>query len=419
MIINKINNKKTLKIIDKSLLPIIAQPSPGQPVRLTVNELRESSINLNKNRVAPGTSTSLIKKSFDKYFNLTNYTNKLKLFSSNLINKNQIILNTKKAEADLQENKNSYLLTPYDGPADGSTPKNKYKYFKKIDMLNYSKVAKLRKGLKKTKLALSLAPSRVKGTEAGSQTGLLTNYLSFGPNSTKMNFDIARSQSLIYKFNNRRPQAYQFVTTILENSFITMSSLISKPVFNITPQKVVIQFFFFLIIKNNKNKKLKKSFFTWPQIKPKFLSLNSKNLELLCANLSKSLKKPVELDLIRLHSPMNDSNILANVLGRICDISYTPYIFILDNIFNNAKIKNPSISIPKSNSFIPSFITGIKIKLAGRLLKNRIIPRHTVKTTQHGSLNRSSAEIVSKARFTTKNKRGTFSISTSIGHRFF
>lgn len=197
------------------------------------------------------------------------------------------------------------------------------------------------------------------------------------------------------------------INTILENSFLTMSSLISKPIYNITPNKVVIHLFFFLI-KNNKNKQI----FT-------------KKLELLCANLSKILKKPVVLDLVRLHYPFYDSNILANLLGRICDINFKPYIYILDNIFNKANIKNPTVmhgsSMPLTGSEvgIPSFLTGLKIRLAGRLLKQNIIPRHTVKTTQHGSLTRSSADIVSKARFTAKNKRGTFSITISIGHRFF
>ncbi|KAF9818420.1 hypothetical protein IEO21_02769 [Rhodonia placenta] len=189
---------------------------------------------------------------------------------------------------------------------------------------------------------------------------------------------------------------------------MTMSSLISRPIYNITPHKVVIRLLFFLVNKNNS--KIKKS---------KFLSVNSKNLEILCANLSKILKKPVELDLVKLHYPFYDSNILANLLGRICDINYKPYIFILDKIFNKANIKNPTIRIPETNSNIPTFLTGLKIRLAGRLLKQKIVPRHTVKTTQHGSLTRSSADIVTNSRFTSKNKRGTFSFTVTMGHRFF
>lgn len=391
------NNAKTIKLVT-AVLPI--QNKNIKQNSAALSPLAGSMVcgeNLNQEgklswpaAAQAGTTTSLIKKSFNKYLNLTSYSNKLTLFPSNIRkDKNEIILNTKK-EKDSVSISNLVIK------------KNK-SLFERVDMLNYSKVEKLRRRIKKTKIALSLAPS-----SSGQRVNtILNNYLGFGPKSAKMNFDICHSQNLIYQFKKLRPQANRFVATILENSFITMHSLISRPIFNITPQKVVIHLFFFLV-----NNSLKKS---------KFLSLNSKILELLCANLSKYFKKPVELNLIRLHSPINDSNILANVLGRICETSTIPYIFILEKIFNRAKIKNSTIqaSPPKSNSFIPSFITGIKIKLAGRLLRNKIIPRHTVKTTQHGSLTRSSAEIVSKARFTTKNKRGTFSFTTSIGHRFF
>lgn len=445
MITNKI---KTLKL-GKSLLPVQNKNINNlKQNRVEVNPSHRDSLLLNVN-----TSTSLPTKSFNKYLNLTNYSQNL--FSSNLRkDTNQLILNTKKEKDTTQTNLlqketiNSQTPLILDGPAplileslsskatdgaiqgiaeqSGRVVTKGYKHFDKIDMLDYSKVKKLRNRIKKTKLALSLAPSRV--------NTILTNYLGFGPNTTKMNLDICRSQNLIYNFNNTKPQVYKLLSTILENSFITMFSLISKPFFNITPHKVVISLFFFLITKTKKNKSLKKSSFIFSpnyiksdmrdnrsggQMKSKFLSLNSKNFELLCANLSKYLKKPVEIDLIRLYSPINDSNILANVLGRISDISYKPYIYILDTIFNQADIKNPITRLPNPNSVVPSLITGIKIRLAGRLLKNKIIPRYTVKTTQHGSLTRSSAEIVSKARFTSKNKRGTFSITTSIGHRFF
>lgn len=217
----------------------------------------------------------------------------------------------------------------------------------------------------------------------------------------KFNVDVARSQIINYNFNSASlisTSTAANISSILENSFMTMSSLISKPVYYITPQKVVIHLFFFFLTTT---------------------TLKSKHLELLCANLSNYFKKPVELNLVRLHYPFYDSNILANLLGRISDINFKPYIYILDNIFNKATIKNPTIMIPESKSSVPTFLTGLKIRLAGRLLKQKIIPRRTVKTTQNGSLTRSSADLVTTSRFTTKNKRGTFSLTITIGHRFF
>ena len=78
------------------------------------------------------------------------------------------------------------------------------------------------------------------------------------------------------------------------------------------------------------------------------------------------------------------------------------------------------IMLKKSRiSILPSFLTGIKIRLGGRLLSQKVVPRFTVQTFQEGSLTRSNANIVTSSRFTNKNRKGTYSISVSIGHRFF
>ena len=66
-----------------------------------------------------------------------------------------------------------------------------------------------------------------------------------------------------------------------------------------------------------------------------------------------------------------------------------------------------------------TILTGINIKLGGRLMKGKITPRQTVKKIQYGSLARSKANYISTARLTQKNKRGSFSFTVSIGHKFF
>lgn len=232
----------------------------------------------------------------------------------------------------------------------------------------------------------------------------------------KKNLEVAQKKNIFYLFNNTN--LIKNITTILENSFLQMSSIISKPVFYITPSKVIIQLFFFSFWllgasinkkQNNAGRKNKKD----------FLKIYLKKLELLCANLSKFINKPIELDLIKLYSSLNDSTILTNVLSRISDINFRPYILLLDKVFYNAKIKNPKNIFPNLNSIIPSYITGIKIKLGGRLLKTKIRPKVSSKTTQLGSLTRSSADMISKGRYTSKNKRGIFSFTATIGYRFY
>ena len=56
------------------------------------------------------------------------------------------------------------------------------------------------------------------------------------------------------------------------------------------------------------------------------------------------------------------------------------------------------------------------MKLAGRLMTQRMRPRFTVQMKQNGSLARVKVDYVEKSRFTSKNKRGAFSFSISIGH---
>ena len=182
-----------------------------------------------------------------------------------------------------------------------------------------------------------------------------------------------------------------------------MSSLISKPVIVITPNKVVIQLFYYF-------KKFKRY-----SLKNNLLKFNNYKLQSLCLNLSKIYKKPVELELDRLHYPYYDSNILSNMIGLISNI--VKFRFIIKKLFTIAKIKKTNKFNNKS-SIIPSYLSGLKIRVAGRLLTQRVIPRLTVKTIQRGTLARGKANFVDNARFTHKNKRGSFSITVTMGHIF-
>jgi hypothetical protein len=92
--------------------------------------------------------------------------------------------------------------------------------------------------------------------------------------------------------------------------------------------------------------------------------------------------------------------------------------FIIKKLFTIAKIKNTNKFINKY-SIIPSYLSGFKIRVAGRLLTQRVIPRLTVKTIQRGTLARGKAQFVDSARFTNTNKRGSFSITVTMGHIFF
>jgi hypothetical protein len=232
----------------------------------------------------------------------------------------------------------------------------------------------------------------------------INNYLK---SISKYNSETVKYQNIVYQFNknnkgiqNSSVGINKNVFTLLESTFLTMSCLISKPIIVITPNKVVIQLFYYLSkVSSNKN-----------------IFNNNDKLQSLCLNLSKIYQKPVELELDRLHYPYYDSNILSNMIGLISNI--VKLRFIIKKLFTIAKIKKTNNFI-NNNSIIPSYLSGFKIRIAGRLITQRVIPRLTVKTYQRGTLARGKAQFVDSTNLPKKNKRGSFSITVTMGHIFF
>jgi Mitochondrial ribosomal protein (VAR1) len=260
--------------------------------------------------------------------------------------------------------------------------------------------------------------------------GLEPNIKRYVKSLSLFNTEIAGYQNTGYFFN-RSTKTYidntvvnNSIFTILDSLFFSMSCLISKPVFVNTPKKLKIQLFYYLKRENN--------YFSFGHaghavagLAPKGggLGLNLNKLNILTEYLTKFYKKPVELELNRLYYPYFDSNILSNFIGLISNNVKLRYIF--RNLFKDAKLKKPANLIssasraPDNYPLIPAYLSGMKIKIAGRLLTQRIKPRLTVKITQKGTLARGKANFLSKARFTDKNKRGAYSISITLGHIFF
>jgi hypothetical protein len=183
-----------------------------------------------------------------------------------------------------------------------------------------------------------------------------------------------------------------------------MNTLISKPKFEITNEKVIIHLFFYLFKENNNNNK-----------NNTFIKINHIKLNILCKILSRFFNKPVELELVRLYYPYFDSNIFVNLLQIL--FNKIQVRIIMQTFFKKAIIKNP-INMNRTNlDFkLPSFLTGINLRIGGRLMTNKIIPKQTIKIIRKGTIARGKINLLDKARFTNKNKRGAFTITISIGH---
>src|ERR1700733_7403077 len=225
-----------------------------------------------------------------------------------------------------------------------------------------------------------------------------------------------------FNFKSENNKLIKDIYKLLAGSFKSMYCLISKPVFVMTPDKLIIQLFYFLFIPNilkfkkifkyeNRNKLRKLS----NVVITKVFKLKFKKL---CDILSHLFKKPVQLDLIRLHYPYNDSNILVNLLGIM--INKIKLRLILRRVFEKAVIKSLDKVTGNNNfNFLPAFLSGVNIRVAGRLLTHRVIPRKTVKAIRRGATATGIINFSDVARYTNKNKRGTFSITVSSGHNFF
>nr|YP_009704472.1 hypothetical protein [Volvariella volvacea]AYD91361.1 hypothetical protein [Volvariella volvacea]AYD91392.1 hypothetical protein [Volvariella volvacea]AYD91446.1 hypothetical protein [Volvariella volvacea] len=257
-----------------------------------------------------------------------------------------------------------------------------------------------------------------------------------------------------YSFNNLNTKLIKNISSLLVATFKSMYCLISKPVFVITPDKIIIQLFYYLFIpnilkikrfhrygyrrRNNLNwikrrrnitklyRKLRK---IKVNVRIKLRKLSNSTLikvypdrfKKLCEILSNLLQKPVELDLIRLHYPYNDSTILVNLLGIM--INRIKLRIIIRRLFEKAVLKNlnrvnKSVSGYATN-IIPAFLSGINIKVAGRLLTHKVVPRQTVKITKRGASAKGKINFSDVARFTNKNKRGAFSITITSGQNYF
>lgn len=239
------------------------------------------------------------------------------------------------------------------------------------------------------------------------------------------------SQQNSYNFNTVNNKIIKKLYSFLFFSFFSMNSLISKPILDITSNKVIIHLFFFHLDFNksdsnwnNRNKKfnrgIRRNLFSRNTMETEtlkknfFITKNHKKLELICKILSIYFNKPVELQLVKLNYPYLDSNIFVNLLGLM--VNNKKIRQIMKKFFKFAVIKN--IATGKNfirNSKIPSFLSGVKIKIAGRLLTQRVIPRKTVKIIRRGAFARGKVNFLDMARYTSKNKRGAFSITVTTG----
>ena len=165
-----------------------------------------------------------------------------------------------------------------------------------------------------------------------------------------------------------------------------------------------------------KTKFVKKSYLTQQTT----ISLKQKKMKIFIRYLETLFNKAIELDLTRLKYPYHDSQILSQVIGHSSQSRFAKFFRMMKTLDYTASITRPGSFITNNSKLkrLPSVLSGIKVKLAGRLLRGGVVPRYTEKNFQTGSFARSKFGFKNTSRITLKNKRGAYSFTVTISHLF-
>jgi len=146
-----------------------------------------------------------------------------------------------------------------------------------------------------------------------------------------------------------------------------------------------------------------------------FSPKNQIRLNKLCRILSKILNKTVVLDLIPLKLPFFDDNILVKAIGMMCNKipvrTFFNFIFRRTVLYSKIQAhENYRYSVTRS------FLAGIKVKIGGRLMTQKVIPRISSRVLQRGPTSPSKVTYVDWSRVNLKNRRGAHSITVTMSH---
>ena len=264
--------------------------------------------------------------------------------------------------------------------------------------------------------SLALSFSTKKKVKVGNKEVLTNNIVRRNKQQTNMNnvnlkaLDARHTMSAISTanpltnvlINNNRQSS-----KLIENYFSQVQALASKPIFSMQENKMVINVFYFIAAKEQ--------------------ALHNSTVNSLGEVLSKLYKRPVELRLVRLHYPYLNSFILAQYIA----MNTRKYNFkaIMNSLFSAVR---ESVMATGSSASLPSQIVGLKVKISGRLATQRSVPRQTTQTAQIGTFSSSVVEnkanmasdsqepvqgVVEHAAFTSKNKKGAFTVKVWISQK--
>lgn len=215
--------------------------------------------------------------------------------------------------------------------------------------------------------------------------------------------------------------ANHLIKTFFDNNYPNV--LISNPVFDNGINKNTIHLFYYGVntVTNNTNNKDKS--------KSNNPIINTEDILPLSDALALLFEKEINIKLTRVHYPYMNSMILAQYLLK--NASTNTFLHFSESILTYPSLSPDTYgNINDENSFIlPSYITGIRLELSGRLMTEQQIPRVTKKSSRISNPNVNSGSslndagvssesmnnvLVDYAKFTSKNELGSFTLKVWI-----
>nr|GEV56741.1 hypothetical protein [Tanacetum cinerariifolium] len=138
-------------------------------------------------------------------------------------------------------------------------------------------------------------------------------------------------------------------------------------------------------------------------------ALGAESLQSLQVTLTRLFNTPVSLRLVRLTAPYLDAHILAAYLSA--ELATGTFSQVVRRLFT---LVSP---VSSGTIALPAYLVGLKVRLGGRLTKEKSRPRMTVQTAQLGSLAVSRTTLTHTAAHTAVNLKGTFTIKVWLCQR--
>src|SRR5260221_403891 len=229
----------------------------------------------------------------------------------------------------------------------------------------------------------------------------------------KVTNSIIKDKNMIFYYNMQNKLKYTSLkmklSTILNAYFKHFGCLISEPVINVTPKKLNIHIFYY-----------KKDVVSQKFINQKYQQIYSNILRRSIKNI---LNKYNILTPVTYIFNKKVINSISSITPNSILVKKTDDDLFKLNLFNYRLSDNKDLTKSSdSNDYIHcnndlrTYLTGMKLKISGRLAKQKVVPKRTVKTAYKGGISENKYNIVESSTFTHKNKKGAFSIRIWLSH---